>query len=299
MRTPAAWLWLVLTPSLLTAAGQVPDVDKLPPPTEAPLPRAMPSQVPVPPEVPTPQVQILQVPVPQMQLPNPNGSCLTKDLTLPTCSLAESKENFRKLKTERETLQAERLTYVHASISDASFAEENAKLRLRLGEVLTRLGSKMNPPRVSAPPPASETPAKPPDPTTEKSSPQKQPPAPAEGGGTLPLENARPLDPMALAQVLFKAGNYGPALQTFRLIDQRGMKADERLPIQYLIASCLKRLGKTEEAAGVFREIANSRGDENLAVCAQWQLSALRWQQDMRTQLDTIRQRRKALEKTP
>jgi hypothetical protein len=297
MRTHAGWLWIFLTPSLLTAAGQVPDVDELTPSIEVPVPRIMPSRVPGPDTTGGPAKDKLLLPI-EAPAPRvmPSQVPAAKELALPACSLAELKENFRKLKAERETLQTERLTCGHDPISAASFAEENAKLRLRLSEVLTRLGSKMNQPRIPVASPATETPAKPPVHGTEKSPAQKPPPA--EEATPLP-DIARPLDPMALAQVLFKAGNYAPALQTFRLIDQRGMKADERLPIQYLIATCLKRLGKTEAAAGVFREIANSRGDADLAVCAQWQLSSLRWQQDLRTQIDTIRQRRKALEKGP
>ncbi len=47
------------------------------------------------------------------------------------------------------------------------------------------------------------------------------------------------------------------------------------------MAICLLHLGKAEEATALFRDVANSRGDEKLAGYAQWQLELLRWQRDV------------------
>jgi hypothetical protein len=287
MRIYAGWFWLLLTPSLLTAAGQAPDTDK--------------SKEPPALEPPALEAPALEAPAPRVLPAEGRGTatdvrCRTGDFGLPTVTLVEAKANFLKLKAERESLQAERLTFEHRPAEDASMAEENVKLRLRLSEVLTRLGTKMNQPPAPVTRPQPESAAKPPPRQSEKSpASEPAPPSNIKEGPAEPGP-ARLLDPLALAQVLFKAGNYEASLKAYRLIDLRGMKAEVRLPIQYLIATCLKRNGKTEAAAGIYREIANARGDENLAACAQWQLSTMRRQQEMLTQLDSIRQRRKALE---
>src|SRR5438270_9062659 len=118
MRTAAGWTWLLLMPSLLLATGQLPAPDKMPPPVELPPPRVLPAQEPA---------------------PGP-ASCKTNDLALPACDLAELKENFLKLKAEREALQVERISIGQAPSPNA-IAQDNVKLRLRLSEVLTRLAS--------------------------------------------------------------------------------------------------------------------------------------------------------------
>jgi TolA-binding protein len=103
-------------------------------------------------------------------------------------------------------------------------------------------------------------------------------------------------DPRALASVLFKAGNFEFALKAFRTVNSAGMRPDERAPIQYLMASCLRKMGKVDEAAALYREVANTRGDEQVAACAQWQLVYLRWRSEFEAQLKDLQERCKALE---
>jgi len=279
MRVRAGWLWLLLIPSI--AAGQVPSADKTPEPAplEAPAPRVLPAE---------------------QRPPSIDGSCRTPGFGLPICSVAELKDNFVKLKAEREALQSERLAFAQKPLQDTSLSEENVKLRLRLSEILSRLTTRNEQARAPVSPSLSENTAKPPPGSSGASAAENLvPPAPAGNGAIATPDATRPLDPLALAHVLFRAGKYEASLRAYRLIDLRGMKAEERLPIQYLIATCLKRAGKAEEAKSIYRDIANSRGDENVALCAQWQLGAFRWEEEMRAQLDTLRQRRKALENRP
>ena len=106
-------------------------------------------------------------------------------------------------------------------------------------------------------------------------------------------------DPLLLAQALFRSERYAEALTAFRLVDLKGKKAEERVPIQFLIASCLLHSGKNEEAAALLRETANSRGDERFAGYAQWQLEVMRWQREVDDRLQNIRQRRQTTEKLP
>ena len=43
-----------------------------------------------------------------------------------------------------------------------------------------------------------------------------------------------------------------------------------------MIACCLRNLGKLDEAATLYREVANTQDNDMLADCARWQLSSLR-----------------------
>ncbi|GBD35859.1 hypothetical protein HRbin36_00974 [bacterium HR36] len=99
----------------------------------------------------------------------------------------------------------------------------------------------------------------------------------------------KPLAPMELGQTLFGAGSYEAALAAFRLVEQNELSREDRLLLQYLQAVCLHKLGRTEEAIALFREIANSRSEVFAVECAQWQLSQLRWQQETQRRLEQIR----------
>jgi tetratricopeptide (TPR) repeat protein len=176
----------------------------------------------------------------------------------------------------------------------------NAFVKLRIKELLVKLHRQQAEKVVAISPPAIDT-----EPGKGKSSGAagvKQP----EKFPLLPPEKDSPgviapqiVDPLALGHALFRAGNFDGALRAFRMIDLKGTKADQRAPIQYLIASCLHHLGKTEEAGALYREVANTLGDDPVATCAQWQLAALRWHKQTQERLAEIRLHRAALEKQP
>ncbi len=222
---------------------------------------------------------------------------------------------FAQLKAEREALQAER-NKVSAEPEEGNSAAENqmTQLRLRVNQLLTQMAFQSARNRMSAPgkpaaprvpasvtleplpaPPPSPPPA-PPEPTLQKPSPAAQPNEPEI---PIRVEINRPVDPLALAQSLFRSDDYAGALRAYRLIDPTSLSADNRLMIQYMIASCLRHLGKLEEASALYREVANAKGDEILVECAQWQLAAIQWRQQLQAELDQVRQRRKALEAKP
>jgi len=102
----------------------------------------------------------------------------------------------------------------------------------------------------------------------------------------------KPIAPMELAQMLFRAGNYEGALAAFRLLDTGTLSREDRLLVQYLQASCLRKLGRHDEALQLLREIANSRTDAFAVECARWQLTNLRWQQETQRRLTELRLRR-------
>ena len=99
--------------------------------------------------------------------------------------------------------------------------------------------------------------------------------------------------------MLFQSGDYEGALTAYRLVNAETVKPADRVTVMYMTAACLRKLGKTDEAATLFREVANAKGEVVLVECAQWQLSAIRWRHDVETTLDELRQRRKALGAKP
>jgi hypothetical protein len=103
-------------------------------------------------------------------------------------------------------------------------------------------------------------------------------------------------DPLALARVLIHHGDFGTALNHLQAVSLAGLSNDERLLVQYLTATCLRKQGDTKDASLGYREVANSKGDELLADCAHWQLNAIRWREELNARLEHVRQRRQALE---
>jgi hypothetical protein len=220
-----------------------------------------------------------------------------------------------KLKTERELLNAERMQAVQATDETGSaHADEIIKMRLRLAGLLTKLGTKERQGKQKAP----EKSSLPPEPrpgdsrgtggekpqrnlpgTKTDSPPRKDDIKPSAAAKSDADVTTKPVDAMGLAQALFRTGDYEGALSAYRLLDPKSLGKADRPGVQYMTATCLRKLGKTDEAANLYREVANSKDDEALADCAQWQLSALRWRRDLEAQLAKVRQRRQALEIKP
>lgn len=201
----------------------------------------------------------------------------------------ELQRRLTRLRIERERLNAERGSIAQALTENEPNPEKMAELQLRLGELLGRLGAQHGSAKGRAvPPPASPLP---PEPSGQLSQRGKVSPA----GESL----TSPVDPLALGRTLFRTRDFAGALKAFRQVNLNGMPPEERRPIEYLMATCLKHLGKLEEAAAIYREVAGSKGDEVLANCAQWQLSTLRWQQEFDQQVRQPQQRLQELENQP
>ncbi len=231
------------------------------------------------------------------------SSVFSSDDDRPALPLAEVRQWLQKLKSEREGLSEER-TRAAVFVQETLAAEstDNAKLQARLDRLMKSMTTAH---AVSTP----HQPAAPPDPKKNELDlppiPRVFTPAPPQAEPLLKesppsaLEVTRAVAPLALAQALFRDGNYQGALKAYRVLPLDGLKAEERVPVQYMIATCLRKLGKVDEATVLYREVANSRGDEQLAACAQWQLSALRGHKESVERLTQLRQRRLALEQQP
>ena len=209
-------------------------------------------------------------------------------------SATEFEEALQRLKSERAALLSEWKALVKRSAATAPRGESDNQLHVQLKEMLQRLQQSRAP-----------TPAAPKELNINGKKVEPLPPEPAKANeAPVPAKTdvaaevtAEPIDALSEAHTLFRARRYEEALASFRRVDLKGKKAEARAPVQYLMGICLLHLAKADEAMPLFREVANSRGDEKLAAYAQWQLEMFRWQRDVQDKLQGHRQRRLALEK--
>lgn len=110
---------------------------------------------------------------------------------------------------------------------------------------------------------------------------------PVDGPQSAPASG--PVDSMGLALSLFRTGEYNGALKAFELAKKTATDPHDRIVIKYFSAACLGKLGNAAESTMLFREVANSKTDEALAECAQWQLSSQQWCDSTRARIAKLR----------
>ncbi|MBI1833101.1 MAG: CDC27 family protein [Planctomycetes bacterium] len=211
-------------------------------------------------------------------------------------SMPEFDRVLKKLKDERASMGAEWKDLAKGSKKPVVSVSESddVLLELLLKRTLQRLQEREKP---SAPPTVDPIIDKGPE-TAPNESKKKDDPWKANGSDDPSGDSAATVaDPLAVAHALLRAEKYQAALASFREIDLKEKKAEDRVPIQILMASCLLRLGKHDEAIDLLREAANSRADERTAGYARWQLETQLWNKDVTSKLNEVRQRRLALEK--
>lgn len=208
----------------------------------------------------------------------------------PDRPLTDLDRAVEQLKADRHSLSDLRQRLSAESAADEEKAgDRSAQLRFRLLELIEALAGRLAP--VAEPAQSSEAAAKADDHTVTP--PARVQPAHA---ASRTLDAGEVVDPRGLAQSLVRTGQYETALGRLAAIDRNSVTESDWLMVQYLTATCLRRLGKDKEANQIYREIAGSDQDEQLAECAKWHLGLSRWRQDVGSQLDALRQRRKALE---
>lgn len=226
-------------------------------------------------------------PLPALPAPRPDGD-------FSGSNPGELQKLLEELRAQRDALKSERALPPGREPS-ADREAERRRLRARYEDALKRFEER----RPAAPGPVEVAPP-PASPPVAGGPPRRaEPPTPGPTG---------PIDPLAMAQNLYKAGDIANALLAFRradeLLTQRAEEAlrirgdaprpEDRMPVKYMIATCLRQLGKTSEAETLYREIANSKGDEFVAECARWQVASLSWKREMESGLAQLRQRTKA-----
>ncbi|MBI3407989.1 MAG: hypothetical protein HY040_06490 [Planctomycetes bacterium] len=285
--------WALLGAAFVAAPVSHADDERIAPPKKLPAGPEPSAPIPVP-----------SVPFPVPSAPTP-WAPMPRDLDIPiveiptdgpATTVAGLREQMKKLREEREALIKDRNGALRC-LEDpfTPEAQDASKLRLRLGGLLTQLQARKDQPPAKteqiAPKKDTETI---PEPKLESKKQMDNPKTEAP-----PAVYSKTLDPLALAHSLYRAGNFQGALQAYQMMSTEGMKPDERAPLQYMMATCLRKLGKSDDAAALQREVANIRGDDQLAECAQWQLNTMRWRREVVDQLRGIRERLKTLEKAP
>jgi tetratricopeptide (TPR) repeat protein len=201
------------------------------------------------------------------------------------------------LKTEREGLDADWKSYAkQRSEFRISSLQEQKNVEELLLKVLDRLRQREQQKSIRVPLPKLDAGTKKAEPLEAKGS----------DSARLPKEAAVPddasaigVDPLHLGNALFRLEKFAEALASYRKVDLKAKAAEERAPLQFLMASCLLRLGKNTEAIELLRDVANSRSDERTAGYAQWELDMQRWQREAIERLEDMRRRRLATERQP
>lgn len=198
--------------------------------------------------------------------PLPSGEKKSPPAELPrTTDAKKIKEDLEKLLQEREAL-------MKGGTTESATANERAKLKGQLADLLKELDKPKPKSTLPETKPAQVEPAHKPD---------------AAYGGKL-------VDPLRLGMLKYQDGDAKSALLTFRLVDPNGQSAEEKAFTQYLIGCCHKQLGQTNEAMILFREIVETKQDAFITECALWQLGAIRQTRELDAQLEQLRVRRKA-----
>jgi tetratricopeptide (TPR) repeat protein len=258
-----------------------------------------------------------QTPTPPVCLRMPGAS---RDPSLP--DIEALRRETESLRLEREAMLAEETELVAAKDFYAG-TEPEANLQKRIAELLVRLAQPTKN--------ANETAAAPLAAGSEKSvaangqrppaggadlradglqqptdaghvpvvSPAQLPPPPIasvnEPEDTPKVVTDAPVDPLALAQSLFRVGDFTAALDAYRKLDKEDLKSEERAAIQYMTACCLRKLGKVDEASALYREVAHTPGNDFLSENAQWYLRTMKERRELEAQFEELRQRRQAL----
>jgi tetratricopeptide (TPR) repeat protein len=235
----------------------------------------------------------------QAQAPFPPMPRLLHDDEAQGFSASDFQRALAQLKGERDALDADWKSLTRRlNIHRPTHEPDLEKLQDQLKQTLVRLQQdRLKSNAIPGPGPVLPTQPKPnplpPEPKTVTADPPQPVPPAVSSSSTA----AGPVDIVHFAQTLFRAERYEEALAVFRTVDLKGRKPEERAPIIYLTAECLRHLGKPDEGIALLREVANSRGDEHLAAYAQWQIENVRWQRETQARLQEIRQRILAMEK--
>jgi TolA-binding protein len=255
-------------------------------------------------------------PMPREQTPSPPQLVLPSQARLasPLVEVARLHQEIEALRMEREAMLIEEMDLLTAKELKAGKIDGTSLLRRRITELLAKAAQARKVETNTPPAPdktVSTTPTKPGEkplaegmpktPITPKtpSNPTKtaqtsKPPESPKKPESHPLTDA-PVDPVSLAQALFLSGDYASALKAYRQLEEEEQRTQQRLALQYMIACCLRKLGKFDEATTLYREVANSRGSDFLVESAQWYLRALKERRGLEGQLAELRQRRQTL----
>lgn len=168
--------------------------------------------------------------------------------------------------------------------NDVAQAQEQ---RRELFDLLTKLATKNLPPKTPAEPVTIAPKPVPPVPPmlTMRPNPRQ--------ADSHPLISDKIVDPYALGRALFRAEDFVGAEQALRKVK---VTDDNRVWLQYLIATCLRKQSRWEQAAKAYHIVAENQDDTELRDLAEWQLENIRWHQKTESELKDLHQIREQIE---
>lgn len=179
-------------------------------------------------------------------------------------------EEIEKLKADLAALAGDK----KAALPEETPSSERAKLRAELAALLDQI---KNLPSGSSPP-RSQDPYPPPK--------VIKPIGPDDGPAP---------DKLSAATNYFRSNDFQAALGVLQQINLAQLGTEDRAFAKYLTGCCQRRLSNIPEALRLFREVSNPPvEDEFLSGCALWQISLIRANQDLATQLEQLRARQKS-----
>jgi tetratricopeptide (TPR) repeat protein len=206
-------------------------------------------------------------------------------------------QEIERLKHEQESLQSLLNAEPAQRPSEPTSGDSAKRLRTQLDQMASEVAR--NQARAAATPKkVNESPPTPPapEPVHNRGVVSELTSRPGNAPAKKSETRIKPADPIALGQVLLRMEDYDGAVRAFRAADMSKLRSEDRAYAQYLLATALRVSGHSQESLPLYREVANSRADPVIAECARWQLSLLQWRQDLETQLESLRQRRRTLQ---
>jgi tetratricopeptide (TPR) repeat protein len=97
------------------------------------------------------------------------------------------------------------------------------------------------------------------------------------------------VDQTSEGKAYFRGGDYEKALAAFQAIRREQLEPQDRTYVEYLIATCLRKLKKPDEARKWYSKVAESK-DRVLVKYAQWQLLSLQRQDELQRRDDALKQ---------
>jgi tetratricopeptide (TPR) repeat protein len=230
----------------------------------------------------------------------PSGATISPQTTPTDRAVSDLDELVAQLKAERESLESlQDAAIVEPELDDSPTATQTEQLRQQLAQLLSEFAKRRKEEKTAADskPNCGQASnilatraAKRPDGMEQPAEDKTTAAKPAD------FATGKPVDPLALAQALFRVSDFDAAIQAFGLIEPSSLKADDRVAVKYLTATCLRKLGRVPEALPLYREVANSKTDEFYADCARWQLRAIDWRHQFQTRFEQLCERRRTLQ---
>jgi hypothetical protein len=181
----------------------------------------------------------------------------------------------------------------------------------RLHEQLSELRRLLDRRRLTPPPVEPDPPPALPDaesPASEGSEPPAHAPLPAEVAERVPTPSDSssellpealvdgPVDRVALADSLFASGEVEFALQAYQQVDAHTLTVEDRLWIEYQLASCHRRLKNYAEAEKRYRSLAGLAEGGPYATQSRWWLDAITARRSLEADLQRVSETIQSLE---